>query len=370
MTEYLSELAQGLKPYVPGEQPSDRQYIKLNTNENPYGPSHQVKLAIEEEIGSLRLYPDPDCVALRDRVAAYYGVSRENVFVGNGSDEVLAFAFPAFFTSGTVLFPNITYSFYPVYSDLFKTKYMEIPLKEDFSIDPADYCGFGTAGEMPDDQADGMHEGRIRGILIPNPNAPTGKCLAPEAVEQIVKANRDKVVLIDEAYIDFGGVSAVGLTERYENLLVVMTLSKSRALAGLRVGFAIGGKKLIDGLNAVKNSFNSYTVDRLALAGAAAAIEDGRYFMQTRDMIIATRERVAAALCDIGFKVVPSQANFVFISHPTVRAQAIFEELRGMGILVRYFNKPLIDNYLRVTIGTDEEMDRFLSAVREIAALR
>jgi len=369
MTGFLSDLASGITPYVPGEQPADRQYIKLNTNENPYGPAPGVQKAIEAEISNLRLYPDPECSSLRRCIAEKYGVSTENVFVGNGSDEVLAFAFPAFFTGGAVLFPNITYSFYPVYADLFQTRYVEIPLRRDFSIDIRDYETDGTGLATPEVTAgeDGRTGGKIRGILIPNPNAPTGVCLGLDQIEKLAAGHSDKVVLIDEAYIDFGGESAAALTRRYENLLVVMTLSKSRSLAGLRVGFAIGSKVLIDGLNTVKNSFNSYTIDRLAMAGAEAAIRDEAYFRKTADMIVSTRERVADSLIKLGFDVVPSKANFLFISHPSIKAAELFKALRERGILVRYFNKPLIDDRLRVTIGTDGEMDVFLEAAGELA---
>lgn len=356
MTDFLSPLAKSLTPYVPGEQPKDKVYIKLNTNENPYGPSARVKQAISQEIENLRLYPDPDCDLLRQCVAGYYDVEKENVFVGNGSDEVLAMAFPAFFTGSSVMFPSITYSFYPVYAELFGTDYVEVPLGPDFSIDPLAYC-------RPDYPNSAK---RMAGILLPNPNAPTGRGLLLAEIEGIVAANPDKVVLIDEAYIDFGGESAVGLIEKYDNLLVVMTLSKSRSLAGLRLGFAIGAKGLIDGLNTIKNSFNSYTVDRLAMLGAVAAIGDDHYFRQTRDMIIHTRDRISTALQDLGFIVIPSMANFVFVSHPLVKAVNLFNDLRERGILVRYFSKPLIEDYLRVTIGTDEEMDAFLKAVRAL----
>lgn len=371
MTRFLTDLAAGLTPYVPGEQPKDRTYVKLNTNENPYPPSEQVLQAIREAMDGLRLYPDPDTTALRETIAASFqgnfpggaqdnlpsgAVTAANVFVGNGSDEVLAFAFPAFFAERMVVFPNITYSFYPVYAQLFKTEFVEIPLGSDFNINPEDYTYLSSLWPKP------------AGILIPNPNAPTGRCLSLEEIRLIVASNPDIVVLIDEAYIDFGGESAVQLVPLYDNLLVVQTLSKSRALAGLRAGFAIGSVALIEALNRIKNSFNSYTVDRLAMAGARAAMLDQGYFEKTRDQIIDTRERVVARLTEMGFSVLPSKANFIFISHSNKPAVELFDGLRQKGVLVRYFNKPLIDNYLRVSIGTEEEMDIFLRCMAELIA--
>lgn len=353
MHKYLTHLALKIEPYVPGEQPHDKKYIKLNTNENPYPPSEKVKEAVGKEIANLKLYPDPESKELIKIIASYYGVKEENVFVGNGSDEVLALAFPAFFSGRTILFPDITYSFYPVYSGLFGAKYREIPLSEDFSIIPEDYyCANG-------------------GILIPNPNAPTGKIITLRDIKKIVQNNYNmgSIVLVDEAYIDFGGESAVNLIDKYSNLLVVQTLSKSRSLAGLRVGFAIGDKVLIDGLNRVKNSFNSYTIDRLAMAGAIAAFQDNDYFLKTCDSVIKTREWTVRELTGLGFEMPASKANFVFIRHPKKNAEEIFTKLRERGILVRYFNKPRINNFLRVTIGTDDEMKAFISAIKEIVRI-
>ncbi len=351
MSRFLTKQAQALDPYVPGEQPKDREYIKLNTNENPYPPSKEVGLAIDAELEHLNLYPDPESTVLRDTLAEFYGLSSNQVFVGNGSDEVLAFAFPAFFSGGSVLFPNITYSFYPVFAGLFDTNYSEIPLKADFSIDAGDYC---ENKKIP------------AGILIPNPNAPTGRYLSLSELEKIISLNPGTLILVDEAYIDFGGESAVSLIRKYSNLLVVMTLSKSRSLAGLRVGFAMGDKELIDGLNRVKNSFNSYTIDRLAMVGAVASIKDDAYFQQTRQKIIKTREFVTKSLESMNFYVIPSLANFLFIRHPGKSAEVLFSALRGRGILVRYFKKPIIDQFLRVTIGTDEEMKLFLEVMGEL----
>lgn len=352
MHKYLTPLARKIEPYVPGEQPRDRKYIKLNTNENPYPPSDKVRAAVFEEISNLRLYPDPDSLKLVSAIASYYGVKNENVFVGNGSDEVLALAFPAFFSGRTVLFPDITYSFYPVYSRLFGARFREIPLSEDFSIVPeAYYCANG-------------------GIIIPNPNAPTGKCISLNDIKKIVQNNNNMggIVLVDEAYIDFGGESAVGLIDKYPNLLVVQTLSKSRALAGLRIGYAIGNRVLIDALNRIKNSFNSYTLDRLAMAGAAAAIEDRDYFSDICNRIVRTREWVAEELKLLGFEMPESKANFLFMRHKKKGAEEIFEKLKEKGILVRHFNKPRINNYLRVSIGTDDEMKLFIDALKEIVS--
>lgn len=359
----MSQLALGLKPYTPGEQPKDKTYIKLNTNENPYPPSEIVKTAIYGAMDKLRLYPDPEATELRETISDYFNrqdkdgsarLTAENVFVGNGSDEVLAFAFPAFFTARSIVFPNVTYSFYPVYANLFQTQYREIPLREDFSIKVEDYTSLSQ--KVSD----------LSGILLSNPNAPTGRSLTRDEIAQIVASNPDSVVVIDEAYIDFGGQSVVDLVPLYDNLLVVQTLSKSRSLAGLRVGFAIGSETLIQALNRVKNSFNSYTIDRLAMEGAKAAILDETHFDATRNSIILTRERVSARLADLDFNVLPSKANFLFITHKTKPASALFSGLRKKGVLVRYFDKPLIDNFLRVTIGTDEEMDVFLKCMEEL----
>ena len=378
MKQYLTSLAKGLDPYIPGEQPKDKKYIKLNTNESPFPPSDRVKTAIHSALDDLRLYPDPETLMLRQTIAAYYNdklkkthgfngifgeehtlellgnsqaLTEKNIFVGNGSDEVLAFAFPAFFTGKRIAYPNITYSFYPVYANLFQTETVEVPLSEDFSIDIQDYLTLNQD---------------FAGILIPNPNAPTGRFLPLLDVEKILKANQDRIVLMDEAYIDFGGETAVSLVSRYDNLLVVQTLSKSRSLAGLRVGYAIGNEGLIEGLNRVKNSFNSYTVDRLAMAGAKAAFEEDSYFEMNRDRIIKTRDRITDHLEKMGFTVIPSKANFVFITHKEMKAEQIFLKLREEGILVRYFNKPLIHNYLRVSIGTEKEMNIFLNTLGQI----
>lgn len=350
MSRYWSQITKKIKPYVPGEQPRDKKYIKLNTNENPYPPSPKVLEAIKEAAEeALRLYPDPTCQELRNKIAHYYNLSEKQVFLGNGSDEVLAFAFMAFFNPGeTILFPEITYSFYKVYAGLFGLDYQLIPLANDFSI---------LTEEFNQDNG---------GIIIPNPNAPTGKLLTIEAIEKILASNKERVVIIDEAYIDFGGKSVIPLIKTYPNLLVIQTLSKSRSLAGLRIGFALGQEDLIQGLERIKNSFNSYTLDRLALAGAVAAFEDESYFQETRAKIIETREKVVKELQTIGFQAIPSQANFVFISHPQYLAEIIFSQLREKGILVRYFKESKIENYLRVSIGSEQEMDYFLKSIREM----
>jgi len=351
MSRFWSEVNKRLKPYTPGEQPRKEKYIKLNTNENPYPPSPGVIAAIEKNLnGSLRLYPDPSCEDLRAAVAKYYNLKKEQVYAGNGSDELLAFAFLAFFNPGgpPILFPDITYSFYKVYAALFQIDYELVPLDDGFSIRPEMF--FKNNG----------------GVIIANPNAPTGKFLPLESVIGILERNPDRVVIVDEAYIDFGGNSAVELIDKYPNLLVIQTFSKSRALAGLRVGFALAGEKLIEGLDRIKNSVNSYTLDRLSLAGAIAAIEDDAYFQDVRRKITGTRERVSAQLREMGFKVIPSMANFIFITHPFTPAAELFLRLREKGILVRYFKEPRIDNYLRVSIGTDGEMDLFIGALKEM----
>ncbi|UWG96067.1 histidinol-phosphate transaminase [Dehalobacter sp. DCM] len=352
MSKFWSKIAASQKPYVPGEQPKDKKYIKLNTNENPYPPSPEVIEAIKAAADeNLKLYPDPNGDALRQTLADYTGLKKDWVFVGNGSDEILAFAFMAFFDPGRPLFlPDVTYSFYAVYINLFQLDYQLVPLKEDFSLDPSDY--FNSIG----------------GVIFPNPNAPTGHCIDLEMVEAVLAHNPDRIVIVDEAYIDFGGKSAIPLINQYPNLLVIQTLSKSRSLAGLRVGFAFGQDELMEGLNRIKNSFNSYTLDRPSMAGAIAAINHEAYFQLTRGKVIRTRERIVPIMTEMGWQVIPSKANFIFISHPVLRAEDIFALLRQEGILVRYFRLPRIDNHLRVSIGTDEEMDRLLDTLRKITA--
>ena len=350
MSQYWSDLVQNLDPYVPGEQPKDKTYIKLNTNENPYPPSPHVVAAIKQAANeNLRLYPTPTCNELRTTIAHYHGLKAEQIFVGNGSDELLAFSFLAFFNpDSAILFPDITYSFYPVYCALFRIDYTLVPLDEEFSIPTEKFL-----------QENG-------GIIFPNPNAPTGKSLGLQSIAKIAEHNKDQVVIIDEAYIDFGGESAVKLIEHYPNLLIIQTLSKSRSLAGLRVGFAMGHKDLIEALDRVKNSINSYTLDRIALAGALESFKDEGYFQDARQKVIATREKTALRLETMGFYIIPSKANFIFISHPSISAERLYQQLREKGILVRYFNKARIDNFLRVSIGTEEEMEHLIQRVTEI----
>ncbi|MEN6374638.1 MAG: histidinol-phosphate transaminase [Smithella sp.] len=353
MSKYWSNLVKNIKPYVPGEQPKDQKYIKLNTNENPYPPSAKALEAIKNAANeTLRLYPDPAGDILRETIAGHFHLTKENVFIGNGSDELLAFSFPAFFEPAglPILFAEVTYSFYPVYAEFFNISYRLIPVDDEFNISIDGYF-----------QENG-------GIIIANPNAPSGRGIPLATIENILQQNKSSVVILDEAYIDFGGQSAAGLINRCTNLLVIRTLSKSYSLAGLRMGFALGSAELIEGLTRVKDSINSYTVDRLAQAGAREAIKDDAYFQETRAKIIRTRERATARLIDLGFHVIPSQANFIFISHTQCHGRILFQKLRGKGILVRYFDKPRIDNYLRVTIGTDEEMDVFLQEAERILA--
>ncbi len=339
-----------LTPYVPGEQPKISNLIKLNTNENPFGPSPKVLNAIEIETGnSLRLYSDPTSERLVKSIARYYQLKPQQIFVGNGSDEVLAHTFQALFQHGKpLLFPDITYSFYPVYCKLYGIEAETIPLNENFEIDVNHY-----------NRPNG-------GIIFPNPNAPTGHGLELDAIEALLKNNPDSVVVIDEAYIDFGGTSAVVLIEHYPNLLVIQTLSKSRSLAGLRVGFAMGNAELIKGLTRVKDSFNSYPLDTIAISGACAAIEDKTHFEYTRKQIITSREQLAAQLKALGFNIIPSQANFLFITHPQHDAAGLAGHLRVRNIIVRYFNKPRIDQYLRITIGTADECKALVTALQDI----
>ncbi len=350
MSRFWSPLIHDLKPYVPGEQPKGPGLIKLNTNENPYGPSPQAIKAIAAENGdSLRLYPDPNADSLKAAIAEYYDLSPEQVFVGNGSDEVLAHAFLALLChEQPLLFPDITYSFYPVYCRLYQMRYKLIPLTEDFTIEPADY----------------LHPNG--GIIFANPNAPTGLALPLPTIERILQGNSESVVIVDEAYIDFGGETAAPLVDRYPNLLIIQTLSKSRSLAGLRVGFALGQKELIEALERVKDSFNSYPLDRLAIAGAVAAIRDRDYFEKTRAQIIRTREKLAEELSGLGFIVLPSRANFVFARHPLQDAAELCLRLREQGIIVRHFRLPRIERFLRITVGKDSECSELIAAMARI----
>ncbi|EXC45438.1 histidinol-phosphate transaminase [Acinetobacter baumannii 25561_7] len=341
-----------LEPYVPGEQPKIQNLLKLNTNETPYPPSPKVVEAVQEVLHEqadvLRLYPDPDATVLKQAIAKQQNIDVSQVFVGNGSDEVLAHIFKAFFLQdGPILYPDITYSFYPVYSQFFGTKTKEIPLNENFEIDVRDYT-----------QPNG-------GVIITNPNAPTSIALSLAEIEQVLQANPDRVVVIDEAYVDFGAESAVSLINRYENLVVCQTTSKSRSLAGLRVGFAIAQSHLIAALEAVKNSFNSYPIDRFAIAAAVASFEDQAYFEEQCQKVITSREKLVRDLTELGFNVLPSKANFIFATHSQHDAGQLAQKLREQGIIVRYFNKPRINQFLRITVGTNEQNARLVQTLKQ-----
>ncbi|MBQ8518030.1 MAG: histidinol-phosphate transaminase [Agathobacter sp.] len=332
-------------PYVPGEQPQKEKMIKLNTNENPYPPAPGVQKVLESfQADRLRKYPDPVVGKLVQAIADYYGVKKEEVFVGVGSDDVLAMIFMTFFNSKTpILFPDITYSFYDVWADMLRIPYHKIPLDEDLCIHPEDY-----------------HR-ENGGIIFPNPNAPTGELLKMDAVEDIIQNNPDVIVVVDEAYIDFGGESALPLIEKYDNVIVVQTFSKSRSMAGSRIGFAISNEKVIRYLNDVKYSFNSYTMDALTIELGTAAIQDKEYFEMTRNKIITTREWTKSELYKLGFDFGDSKSNFIFVTHKEIPAVELYQALREADIYVRYFKKPeRIDNYLRISIGTDEEMKELI----------
>ena len=336
-------------PYTPGEQPNQPDMIKLNTNENPYPPAPGVEKALHGiQPDTLRLYPDPTAGDLVHAIACNYGLKDEQVFVGVGSDDVLAMSFLTFFNSDKpILFPDITYSFYDVWADLFRIPYECKALDENFCIRKEDY--FGENG----------------GIIFPNPNAPTGVELPLSDIEEILLHNRDVIVIVDEAYVDFGAKSALELIEKYDNLLVVQTFSKSRSLAGMRIGFAIGNPVLIKYLNDVKYSFNSYTMDQTALSCGVAAVKDEAYFQETTDKIKKTRENAKVELAKLGFSFPDSKANFLFITHPEYQAKDLFQALREEGIYVRYFAQPRIDNYLRVSIGTDGQMEALYAFLRQ-----
>ena len=352
MKEFWSGRIREMTPYVPGEQPRGQTFIKLNTNECPYPPSPRALEAVRAAAGdSLRLYPDPECLELRQTIARRYRLSENQVFMGNGSDEVLAFAFQAFFDpEREIVFPRVSYSFYPVYARYFGLRYRQVPMKDDLSVD-----------------LDAMM-GDNGGVVIPNPNAPTGMALPLERIEALLRANPEAVVIVDEAYVDFGADSAVPLIRDYPNLLVVQTASKSRALAGLRVGWALGSSNLIDGLRCVRDCINSYTVDRVAAAGLKGAMEDEGYFQSVRGRVMATRDRTAQKLAELGFSVLPSRANFLFVSRPGVSGAALQAGLRERGILVRRWDDPLIADWLRITVGTDGDMDALLAALAELTA--
>jgi histidinol-phosphate aminotransferase len=349
VSRFWSPVVHGLSPYVPGEQPKLDNLIKLNTNENPYPPSPHALAAIAAASDRLRLYPDPGAAVLRETIAAYYNVAPEQVFAGNGSDEVLAHTFQGLLRhDAPLLFPDITYSFFPVWSQLYGIRHEPVPLDAAMRVQIADYrrpCG---------------------AVILPNPNAPTGIALTRGAIDQLVTEHPDQLVVIDEAYVDFGADSAVPLVAQHDNLLVVQTLSKSRSLAGLRVGFAIGQRPLIEALERVKDSFNSYPLGGLAIAGAVAAINDEAWFAETRGRIIKSRETLTHGLTGLGFEVLPSAANFVFARHPRHSGADLAARLRSHGILVRHFQKPRIANFLRITIGTEDECARLLALAASV----
>ena len=350
-SSFSSPIIDQLVPYVPGEQPKIEGLVKLNTNENPYPPSPRVVKAIQVAAQQgLQLYPDPEAMALRQAIATHHGLATQHVFLGNGSDEVLAHAFFAFFQHGCpLLMPDISYSFYKVYCGLYGIPVETVPLRDDLCLDVLSYA-----------RADGTG---VAGVVIANPNAPTGIGLPLHQVAQLLRLHPQRVVLVDEAYVDFGGESAISLIAQYPNLLVVHTLSKSRSLAGLRVGFACGQAHLIEALERVKNSFNSYPLDRLAIAGGVAAFEDQAYFEKTRRAVMSSREGLVLALEDLGFKLLPSQANFVFARHPQHAAASIAGALRVRNVLVRHFKQLRIDQYLRISIGTPTQCDELVHAL-------
>lgn len=350
MSQFWNDKIKSISPYVPGEQPKDKKYIKLNTNENPYPPSPNVIKSVKSmDIKSMRLYPDPDVTLLKDEIAKYFNLTKEQIFVGNGSDEILAFIFMAFFNKqDKVYYPDITYSFYPVYSDLFDLTEVQIPLDSNFEIKIEDY--FGLDGH----------------IIITNPNAPTSIALTLDKIESIIVNNPNNLVVVDEAYVDFGAESAVKLVDKYSNLLVVQTFSKSRSYAGMRLGYALGNSNIIEGLERLKFSFNSYTINRISIESGIESFRDEEYFQECRRKIMNTRDYTTTELEKLGFNVLDSKSNFLFISHITANASDLYQKLRDNGILVRYFSKPKIDNFLRVTIGTDEEMQEFIAKLQKI----
>ncbi|MBQ7329136.1 MAG: histidinol-phosphate transaminase [Oscillospiraceae bacterium] len=349
MSKFFTEKFAALEPYTPGEQPRDMQYVKLNTNESPFPPSAGVAEAVAKECSKLQLYSDPESTALRKRLAEVYGVKPSQVLVSNGSDEALNFAFMAFADEKSPLaFPDITYGFYPVFAQLNHIPYTQIPLKEDFSIDPADYMAIHKT------------------VVIANPNAPTGMCLPLQDIEDILKSNPGNVVIVDEAYVDFGGESAVKLVEHYENLLVVQTFSKSRSMAGARLGFAIGNEKLIADLNTIRYSTNPYNVNRMTEFAGVAALEENDYYLQNAKTIMANRAWTVSELQKLGFTVLDSKANFVFAKSDKIDGEKLYKELKARGVLVRHFTKARISPYVRITIGTLQQMETLIEKIKEI----
>ncbi len=349
MSRFFNEKFSSLEAYTPGEQPRDMKYIKLNTNESPFAPSEKVIKAInEDEVKKLRLYPDPECKELKERIAEAYGVGSENVFLSNGSDDILNFTFMSFFDKDGVVFPDISYGFYKVYAELYKLDYRQIPLREDFTIDVEKYMKVG------------------KGVVIANPNAPTGIALSLAEVEKIVSSNKDHIVLIDEAYVDFGAESSVELTKKYDNLIVCFTYSKSRSLAGARLGFAIANEEIIKDLEKIKYSTNPYNINRLTMLAGIAAIEDSKYYDDNCRLIEENREYTVKALRELGFEVLDSKANFIFAKSNDIDGERLYLELKKNGILVRHFTSERIKDYNRITIGTREEMEAFVAAVEKI----
>ena len=347
MSKFFSEKHKTLVPYTPGEQPKDLKYIKLNTNESPFPPSAGVLKAVEENADKLNLYPDPECAELKAELAKLYGVDRENVYVSNGSDDILNFFFLGFCDGGAV-FPDITYGFYKVYAELYGVDYKKIPLCEDFTINPDDYTNAG------------------KNVVIANPNAPTGLTLGLDKIEEILNCNKENMVLVDEAYVDFGGESCIPLTKKYDNLLVVGTFSKSRSMAGARLGFAIANKAIISDLEKIKYSTNPYCINRITLAAGIAAVRENNYYMDNCKLVIKAREYTTDALRTMGFRVLDSKANFIFAENDKISGKELYEKLKARGILVRYFGSDRINNFVRITIGTKEQMQALVNAVSDI----
>ena len=351
MSRFLNEKFSSLEAYTPGEQPKDMKYIKLNTNESPFSPSAGVLSAVnKDEVAKLRLYPDPEASDLKKAIAELYGVGKDNVFISNGSDEILNFTFMAFFDDKGVVFPEISYGFYKVYADLYRIDYKMIPLCDDFSINYKDYLGTG------------------KNVVIANPNAPTGMTLSVSEIEEIVATNRDAIVLIDEAYVDFGGESCVALTKKYDNLIVCCTYSKSRSLAGARLGFAIGCEAIIADLEKIKYSTNPYNINRLTMVAGLAAIKDNDYYMSNCRIIEENREYTKAELEKLGFSVLPSKANFIFAKSDKISGEKLYLALKERGILVRHFTKESIKEYNRITIGTIDDMKALVTTISDILA--
>lgn len=349
MSRFFSDKYQDLEPYTPGEQPQDMQYVKLNTNESPFPPPPSVKAAIAGEADALRLYPDPDCTKLTAMLAEHYGVSPGEVMVTNGSDETLNFAFMAYCDAQhPAVFPDITYGFYPVFANINTVPYEQIPLQEDYTVKIADYCGIHKT------------------IFIANPNAPTGIALTIDEIEKIVSSNPNSVVVVDEAYVDFGAQSAIPLVAKYDNLLVIQTFSKCRSMAGARLGFAVGNRQLIQDLNTIKYSTNPYNINRMTAAAGMASLADNDYTVKNCQIIMKNRQFTIDALKQLGFVVTDSKANFIFAKHPAMAGGALYRKLKSRGVLVRHFEKPRIFDYIRITVGTQDQMQILLDNISQI----